>query len=149
MITNKEQFGIPGLVIRGITVHNTGNRWNALENMDWMETTMSSAGTHFFVDDKEIIQAMPLDWCVFHTGMGVDWACKYTIAIEICQSQSEMRIYRKAEERAVNLMKDLMEEYHLTTKDIYFHNDFNRHTYCPHRILEQWGSKKQWIGGNF
>lgn len=148
MIENKEQFGIPGLTVRGITVHNTGNNLSAMENYDIMESTKTSAGTHFFVDENEVIQAMPLDWCVFHTGMGVDWACRNTIAIEICRSQSDRRVYKAAEERAVLLIKRLMEEYHLTNKDIYFHNDFNRRTYCPHRILTEWGTKKNWVRGN-
>ena len=118
MIENKEQFGIPGLTIRGITVHNTGNDLSAYENYEWMETTKTSAGTHFFVDETEVIQAMPLDWCVFHTGMGVDWACRNTIAIEICRSQSDRKVYRDAEDRAILLIKDLMEAFNLTNKDI-------------------------------
>lgn len=148
MIANKEQFGIPGLVVRGITVHNTGNAWSAQENYDYMEKTDTSAGTHFFVDEKEVIQALPLNWCVYHTGMGIDWACRNTIAIEICRSRSDKQIYQAAEERAINLIQSLLDEYHLTNKDIYFHNDFNRKTYCPHRILTEWGTKKNWIRGN-
>ena len=93
-------------------------------------------------DENEVIQAMPLNYCVYHTGMGIDWACKHTLAIEIARSQSSL--YPKAEEKAVEYIKYLMERYKLTKDDIYFHNDFNQRTYCPHRILDQY-TKKQWI----
>lgn len=149
MIENKGQFGFPGLEIQGITIHNTGNELSAEENYDWMKHTTSSQGTHFFVDGDEIIQAMPLDWCVYHTGMGIDWACKHTIAIEICHSMSHLDTYLNAERKAVELVKRLMDEYHIPRSRIYFHNDFNRKTYCPHRALELYGSKKEFVRGYF
>ena len=144
MIENKEQFGIPGLEVKGITVHNTNNALSALENYAWVEQTKTSQGCHYFVDEYNVVQVMPLDWCVYHTGMGIDWACKHTIAIEICRSQSSEELYLKAEKKAVGLIKSLMEQYNLTDKDIYFHQDFRQQTYCPHRILDKYGSKKKW-----
>lgn len=145
MITNKEQFGFQGLTVKGITVHNTGSFLTAKECYEAMETAKNSRGTHYFVDCNEVIQAMPLDWCVYHTGMGVDWACKHTIAIEICQSLNDYETYMQAQNRAVELMKQLMEQYGLTTKNIYFHHDFRANTYCPHRILDMYGTKANWI----
>lgn len=144
MVKNKEQFGYKGLDVKGICVHNTGNEWTAGENYAYMESTKTSQGTHYFVDEHGTIQAMPLDWCVYHTGMGNDWACKHTIAIEICRSQSQIQTYTLAEERAVKLIKSLLKKYNLTPDDIYFHRDFNQRTYCPHRIFEQYGSKEEW-----
>ena len=144
MVTNKEQFGYLGLTIKGITIHNTGNELSALENHYLMENTKTSQGTHFFVDEDGEVQAMPLEWCVYHTGMANDWACKHTIAIEICRSQSSAELYLNAEEKAVILIKSLMEEYDLSVDDIYFHHDFNQRAYCPHRIFELYGNKTVW-----
>lgn len=144
MIENKEQFGFPGLEVKGITVHNTNNALSALENYAWVEQTKTSQGCHYFVDEYNVVQVMPLDWCVYHTGMGIDWACKHTIAIEICRSQSSEGTYLKAEQKAVNLIKDLMAQYGLTADDIYFHKDFRKQTYCPHRILDKYGNKAKW-----
>lgn len=144
MIDNKEQFGFPGLDVQGITVHNTGNALSAVENYAWMEQTKTSQGCHFFVDEYNVIQAMPTSWCVWHTGKANDWACKHTIAIEICRSRSDEELYLKAEKRAVALIETLMTEYNLTPSEIYFHQDFNKTTYCPHRILDKYGSKKNW-----
>lgn len=145
MIQNKEQYGFQGLDVKGITIHNTGNESKAWELEEIMETTMMNNATHYFVDDTEVIQVMPLDWCVYHTGMAVDWACKHTIAIEICRSQSDIQTYLKAEQRAVNLIKELMTTYNLDTSKIYFHKDFNSRTYCPHRILDLYKTKKEFL----
>lgn len=146
MVTNKEQFGYYGLKVRGITVHNTGNALSATENHDYMQNSSDSRGCHFFVDEERVVQAMPLNWCVYHTGMGNDWACKHTIAIEICRSQSDdAELYSKAEEKAVDWIKYLMERYNLSKDKIYFHNDFRPTTYCPHRIFDEYGTKSAWI----
>lgn len=149
MVTNKEQFGFQGLKVRGITVHNTGNSLSARDNYESMQHSNDSGGCHFFADEREVVQAMPLEWSVYHTGMGKDWACKYTIAIEICRSQSDLQTYLTAEKKAVELIKQLMQEYKLTTSDIYFHNDFRSQTYCPHRIFVIDGNKETWIERNF
>ena len=148
MIKNKEQFGYRGIKIRGICIHNTGNALSAAENYALMETSTGNEGCHFFIDEKEVIQAMPLNYCVYHTGMGRDWACKHALAIEICRSQSSAELYAAAEAKAVEFVKSLMERYSLTTEDLYFHIDFNPRTYCPHRILAN-ETKKEWIGRNF
>ena len=144
MISNKEQFGFRGIKIRGICIHNTGNSLSAQENYNIMENATDNRGCHFFIDEKEVIQAMPLNYCVYHTGMGKDWACKHTLAIEICRSQSSAELYNSAEEKAVEYVKYLMDRYSLTTDDIYFHHDFNNKTYCPHRIMDNY-TKKEWI----
>lgn len=148
MIPNKEQFGHRGIKIRGICIHNTGNALSARENYEIMAASKDNRGCHFFVDENEVIQAMPLNYCVYHTGMGKDWACKHALAIEICRSQSSAELYAAAEAKAVEFVKGLMERYILTTDDLYFHIDFNPRTYCPHRILTN-ETKKEWIGRCF
>ena len=45
----------------------------------------------------------------------------------------------------IDNIKTLLDKYNLTTKDIYFHNDFNTRTYCPHKILDYYGNKKNFI----
>lgn len=144
MIEKKEQYGIYGLDVKGITIHNTGNGLSAYQNYQYMENSSGSNGTHFLVDENEVIQCMPLDWCVFHTGMGYDWACKHTIAIEICRS-TDSELYDRAEQRAIKLIKELMSQYGLDKNDLFFHQDFRTKTYCPHRILDTYKNKKTWI----
>ena len=56
MLQNKEQFGHDGLEVRGITIHNTGNKASAAENYDWISHTNYSTGCHYFVDENEVIE---------------------------------------------------------------------------------------------
>ena len=141
MIENKEQFGEYGIEVKGITIHNTGNSKSAKENYEWMTKTKRTNATHFFVDEVETIQAMPLDWHVWHTGKGRDFGNMKTISIEICRSQSSLNTYLKAQSRAFLLIQELMRTYELGFNDIYFHIDFDPHFYCPHKILDLYGSK--------
>lgn len=141
------QFGQPGLKPKGITIHNTGNELSALDNFMAMEYGKGDYACHFFVDENEVLEAMPLTWCAWHTGKGYDMGNMNTIAIEICRSRCPEELYKKAESKAVELVKLLMEAYQLTDKDIYFHNDFNPRTYCPHRILQTYKTKSEWIKG--
>lgn len=142
---NKEQFGFKGLEVKGITLHNTGNNKSALELKKWMEETTSNQGCHFFVDDERVEQVMPLDWCVYHTGKGLDFGTMHTIAIEICKSQSDIETYKKAQARALELVATLMNVYDLTRDQVYFHHSFNERAYCPHRILDIYGSRAEFL----
>lgn len=145
MISKLEQYGYEGLEVKGITIHNSGLRESAKEIFDLLETTTTSGGCHFLVDESEVIEVMPLSWCAYHTGKAKDWGNDFTIAIEICRSQESEELYFNAQKRAVRLIKKLKKQYNLTNDDIYFHNDFNRKTYCPHKILDYYGNKKTFI----
>lgn len=146
MISKLEQYGYEGLEIKGITIHNAGNKMSAQELFDFLENDNKyNNGCHFLVDENEVIEVMPLTWCAYHTGKGKDFGNNNTIAIEICRSQSEIDIYMKAQDRAVELIKELMNKYNLSTKKIYLHKDFNSKTYCPHKILDIYKTKKNFI----
>lgn len=140
-----EQIGFKGLDVKGITIHNTGNKLSAKEIYDYIETSGTNHGCHYLVDEKETIQVLPLDYCTYHTGKGLDFGNTNTIAIEICRSQSDIETYLKAQKRAIELIKDLMSKYGLTNDQVFFHNSFNERTYCPHRILDIYKSRKEFI----
>ena len=70
-----------------ITVHDTGdNKFNAQQWGDEITTSSRQVSWHFTVDDKEIIQHIPLDEVAYHAGDGgsvyglKDTGVKYTIA---------------------------------------------------------------------
>lgn len=149
MLPNMEQYGQPGMELMGITIHNTGNDMSAKRNFRLMSKRLSDKGCHYLIDENEIIQCLPLDYRAYHTGKGDDWGNNHTIAIEICRSTSDLETYMAAQERAVDFIKELMMECELSTEDIYFHNDFNHQTYCPHRILQLYGNKNNFIKGVF
>lgn len=126
-------------MMKGITIHNTGNGLSARQLYNLIPHYLC----HFLVDESEIIQTLPLDQCAEHTGKGYDFGNMHTIAIEICRSTTDM--YEDAQRTAIKLIKSLMKENGFTAKDIYFHNDFNPNTYCPHRILQMYGNKQNFI----
>lgn len=145
MISKLDQYGYQGLDIKGITIHNTGREESAQEIFQMLEESKYAGGCHFLIDENEVVEVMPLDWCAYHTGKGKDWGNNHTIAIEICRSQSSRELYEQAQARAVEWIKYLMYAYDLSAESIYFHKDFANHTYCPHKILDNYQSKKNFI----
>lgn len=133
------------MIVKGITIHNTGNDKSASDLYESLKGSGRLNLCHFLIDEAEIIQTFPLDKEASHTGKGYDFGNRFTIAIEICRSQSAWELYEQAQNNAVKLIKKLMEEYSLTIDDIYFHHDFNITTYCPHRILSEYGNKENFI----
>lgn len=134
--------------VKGITIHNTGNKMSAKEHEKLMSESKQHFATHFFVDENEIIQVMPLDWSVWHTGKGLDMGNTRTIAIEICRSMSDLETYKKAQANAIALVKELLKTFHLTNDNIYFHQNFSD-VYCPHRILDLYKTRKNFIRKEF
>ena len=140
------QFGFPREQILGITIHETGNtEMSARDLFDWMANeSRTNQGTHYFVDSEETVEVMPLNYGVYHTGKGMDWGNKYTIAIEICSSFSDEK-YQQAQDRAVQLIKQLQNTYHIPNDMVFFHNDFNERVYCPKTILNRYGTSKSFV----
>ena len=131
--------------VLGITIHNSQNGLDAKENYDMMMKNGTNESCHFYVDDRCFIQVMPLNYGAWHTGKGYDEGNISTIAIIICQSTMDDEIYLKAQDNAIALIYELFEVFNLNENDIYFHNEFNVNEYCPHRILDIYNSKKEFI----
>lgn len=135
--------------VKGITIHNTGNELSAQENYDLLVEEKRMNLCHYLIDENEIINSFPEDMECSHTGKGYDFGNRYTLAIEICRSQCDDELYLKAEKKAIKFIKKLMKKYKLTTNDLYFHIDFNQQTYCPHKILDLYKTKEDFINGYF
>lgn len=142
------QYGFPRSEadIQGITIHETGNLdMNAQQLHDWLDNECkTSQATHYICDDTQTIQAMPDDWAVYHTGKGKDWGNQHTIAIEIVSSLSDVK-YQSAEDRAVELVKSLVEVYSIPKEMIFFHQDFDNRVYCPKTILDNYQTSKRFV----
>lgn len=144
--TKRKQYGLPNAEIKGIVIHNTNNQlWPARRLEKWLtEECKTSQGCHFLVDDKEIIQVMPLDWSCWNTGMGMDFGNLHCISIEICSSPSNKK-YLTGQSKAIDLIEELMDRYNFTKSDIYFHRDFNPNVNCPAQILKLYGNKNNFL----
>lgn len=140
-----KQYGLPNMEVKGIVVHNTNNQsWSAERIEEWLsDECKTSQGCHFLVDHKEIRQVMPLDWSVWNTGMGMDFGNLHCIAIEVVSNPSN-KLYLQAQDKAIDLIVDLMERFNLDLKDIYFHRDFQPNINCPAQILKRY-TKQQFL----
>ncbi len=67
-----------------ITIHNTANDASAANEISYMTGNSESTSYHFAVDDKEVIQGIPLDRNAWHSGDGTNGTGnRKSIAIEI------------------------------------------------------------------
>lgn len=147
MIARKKwsQYGESGMVVKGLTIHNTNSTMSAQEIFDYLNNECTtSQGCHFVVDSENTIQVMPKNWCVYHTGKGKDYAFAHTLAIEICSNIND-ETYLLGQHNAVLLIRELMEQYNLDYSQIYFHQEFNERYYCPKDILDRYKTKANFI----
>lgn len=149
-INKWSQYGKEGLEPTCITIHNTGNYdMTARKLFDYLNNEcLTSQGCHFLVDDKEIIEVMPLNWKTYHTGKGEDYAFNNSIAIEICSNLDD-ELYLKGQENAIRLIKNYMDKFNIPKEEIYFHIDFNPTTYCPCNILDLYKTKEIFLNKFF
>lgn len=135
--------------VKGITIHNTGNDYTARHLYQVLKENNQLNYCHYLVDENEVIHTIPDYREAIHTGKGYDFGNRYTIAVEICRSTCNEELYLKAQKNAVKFIKKLMSAYNLQNKDLYFHIDFNEQARCPHRILDIYGNKEEFVNGNF
>ena len=131
--------------IIGITIHNTNNDLSAKENLSKIINNNWN-GYHYLVDEDEIIKLCRDNDVIFHTGKGYDQGNLKTISIGICKSTTNK--YHDAEKNAIKLIVQLMSKYNIGKNAIYFHCDWNKTSFCPHRILSEF-TKKEWIERRF
>lgn len=120
---------------KGITIHNTGNNMptaTALAHANWLVGVEAAErdyiGAHFFVDDHQIVQVLPINEVAWHAGDGRGPGNMTTVAIEICEVGDVLL----AEENALALIACLKK--HLGNLPIYKHQDWTG-KYCPRVLL--------------
>ena len=135
--TGVARTGIPLEKVTSVTVHNTGNASKgagARNHFQYLHNVENSGsryvGYHFVVDDRNIIQCLPLDEVSYHCGEKGNYN---SISIEICEN-SDMD-YNKAEENAIELIKELLKLFNIT--EVKSHRDWSGKN-CPHKILPRW-----------
>lgn len=122
----------------GITVHNTANDATAMNEINYMIRNDAYNSFHFAVDDKEIVQGLPLDRNGFHASDGAyGTGNRKTIGIEICYSKSGGDRFIKAEQNAVDLIVYLIKKYNWNISCVKRHYDYAPDKkYCPHRTMD-------------
>ena len=93
-----------------IVVHNTANDASANNEVSYMIRNNKKVSFHFAVDDKEIVQGIPLNRNAYHAGDGSGKGNREGIAIEICYSKSGGDRFIKAEQNAAKFIAQLLKE---------------------------------------
>lgn len=124
-----------------IVVHNTANDASAENEISYMISNNNEVSYHYAVDDKEVIQGLPIDRNA--------WACedgsngkgnRKGIQIEICYSKSGGARFENAEKNAAKFIAQLLKERGWGVDKVKKHQDF-ANKYCPHRTLDKgWAS---------
>ena len=94
-----------------IVVHNTANDASAQNEVKYMISNNNQVSFHFAVDDKEIVQGLPLDRNAWACGDGANGkGNRKGIQIEICYSKSGGVRFENAEKNAAKFIAQLLKE---------------------------------------
>ena len=118
-----------------IVVHNTANDASANNEIKYMITNSNETSFHFAVDDKKVVQGIPLNRNAWHAGDGHGKGNMEGIAIEICYSKSGGDRFIKAEQNTAKFIASLLKERGWSIDKVTKHQDYSG-KYCPHRTLD-------------
>lgn len=123
-----------GKGIKYIVVHDTGNTKagsGALNHYIYFNGGNRKASSHYFIDDKEIIQTVDDENASWHCGDGkgvYGITNSNSIGIEICVNEDGD--YKKAQMKAIELIRHLMKIHHIPKENVIRHFDASRKI-CP------------------
>ena len=119
-----------------VVVHNTANDASAESEVKYMISNNNQVSFHFAVDDKEVIQGLPLDRNAWACGDGANGnGNRKGIQVEICYSKSGGARFDVAEKNAARFIAQLLKERGWGVDKVKKHQDFSG-KYCPHRTLD-------------
>lgn len=119
-----------------VVVHNTANDASAENEVKYMISNNNQVSFHFAVDDKEVVQGLPLDRNAWACGDGTKGdGNRKGIQVEICYSKSGGARFENAEKNAAKFIAQLLKERGWGVDKVKKHQDFSN-KYCPHRTLD-------------
>ena len=121
-----------------VVCHNTSNSASAKNEVNYMISNNNQVSYHIAVDDKEVIQGLPLNRNAWHAGDGGSGqGNRYGIGVEICYSTKyDGNEYTQAEENAVYVIARLLNQFGLGIEALKQHHDFANKN-CPHRLRDE------------
>lgn len=138
MLVDKSKYSVKcpySMTPTRIVVHNTANDASANNEIKYMITNSNETSFHFAVDDKEVVQGIPLNRNAWHAGDSHGKGNMQGIAIEICYSKSGGDRFIKAEKNAAKFIAQLLKEKGWGIDKVTKHQDYSG-KYCPHRTLD-------------
>lgn len=119
-----------------IVVHNTANDASAQNEVHYMINNNQKVSYHYAVDDKEIVQGIPVNRMAWHAGDGRNGqGNRKGLSIEICYSKSGGDKFIQAEKNAAEFIASLLKSRGWGIDKVKKHQDFAK-KYCPHRTLD-------------
>ncbi|NCE79370.1 N-acetylmuramoyl-L-alanine amidase [Turicibacter sp. TS3] len=136
-----------------VVVHNTANDASAENEVAYMIRNNNQVSFHYAVDDKEVVQGLPITRNAWACGDGSSGnGNRKGIQVEICYSKSGGIRFENAEKNAAQFIASLLKERGWSVDKVKKHQDFSK-KYCPHRTLDKgWVSfvnmVKNFMSGN-
>ena len=127
-----------------ITIHSTGNPSSTARNERGWLTNPSNTRTaswHICVDEKDAVEAIPLNEVTWHAGDGNGQGNRASIGIEICESGNR----QKTLENAVKLVAKLLKERGWGVDRLRRHYDWSKKS-CPRILMDNnWQGWKDFV----
>lgn len=119
-----------------ITIHNTYNDASAESEVKYMIGNNNQVSFHYAVDDKYVVQGLPINRNAWACGDGANGAGnRKSINVEICYSKSGGSRFTEAEKNAAKFVASLLKERGWGVSKVKKHQDWSG-KYCPHRTLD-------------
>ena len=101
----------PGLAMvpQYITIHSTGNLNSTARNeRGWLTNPSNNvtASWHICVDEREVVEAIPLNEVAWHAGDGNGQGNRASIGIEICESGDRQKTLENAAQLVARMLKE-------------------------------------------
>ena len=145
---NPNDIAMPWAEIKdliGVTIHNTpwitcasGTHPSEQYTRSTKNGNMKDSRVHFYVDDTDAWQNLPLTLSGWHAADGDGDGNRKTIAIECIMSPDYNVKDQKSEDNAARLAAWLLTKYNLGIDRLYTHNHWYSAKYCPAYILPHW-----------
>lgn len=121
--------------VKYIVVHWTSNQGDtAKNNADYFAREVVKASAHYFVDENEVWNSVPVNRQAWHVGakMYVHPECRNSnsIGVEMCLTGKGYVLRRGTIEQTVKLVRELMATYNVPLDHVVMHHDVTG-KYCP------------------
>lgn len=152
---NLYPYKCPYLInLKDIVIHNAATPNGTAKALNRaLHNSKEYKSWHFSVDDKDIIQSLPLNRNAFATGDGAYGLGNRTgIHIEIAKDNytDSDEEWKKARDNGARLAAELLYKYGLNIDHLKKHQDYKMtdgtYKYCPHKILDEgWNEFKSLV----
>lgn len=139
-LISKDKYNIKcpySMTPKYITIHNTGNKASAENEIAYMQRNDSSTSFHIAVDDKVALIGIPLNRNAWHCGDGNGKGNRESIGVEICYSTGNTEQFYKAELHAIEVVKWLMQKFDIPIENVVPHKKWSGKD-CPHKTDMNW-----------